>query len=548
MTSSPFSGAVATTFDLLATPSPVAIQPRKTASRISQNSCENVLTTGVRATHFPNPVTKSKERNAKMAQIARDASSRIDVAPARALSRLGRRAVTPILGLAFLFLSLVADRIDIRPLRRALNWLALQASSPAIPSRAASSVAMHRRNLASLLTEYWYGESRVIGVERVFGQAPTDRYVARAFLAGLAARFEEAGLPTWPIDPRQPRAIDNLLETGDGVYKVVDLESGLVSPLPSLKTWFRALRRGLAPFSDVVFFDVTRAYIAREEERMRAKLGNAWVEDLNATLDAAESETVARRRGEPRLSNRLLSGVITGFGIRTWRTRLQSRAAGGRVKAQAWLERAVATWEREERITAEEAATLRAQMAEPSFQATLPYLGAHLLISIPLRFPFGSMIRPFLILGALAVATVRLLARRTDRESWRRAATIHSPLVLLLSAMPAVGSMAYLAAKPMRSNRLLPRIVADTLAQKVPWNLYTRSGLRRLIARPTPFERLGTSRAAGDAGPIRQLRWASSDHRTSNVVTETASDSTLPVPLCRPTPVVLSSSPQPRAA
>jgi hypothetical protein len=256
-----------------------------------------------------------------MAQIARDAGSRIDVAPARALSRLGRRAVTPILGLAYLSLSFVADRIDVRPLRRALNWLALRVSSPAIPSESASIAATHRRNLASLLTEYWYGESRVTGVERGLGQMPTDRYVARAFLAGLAARFEEAGLPTWPIDPRHPRAIDNLCETGKGVFKVVDLESGVVSPLPSLKTWFRALRRGLAPSSDVIFFDVTRAYITREEERMRARFGDAWVEDLHATLDAAESDAVARRRGAPRL---------------------RSRNAGGHEQAQGWLARIVA--------------------------------------------------------------------------------------------------------------------------------------------------------------------------------------------------------------
>ena len=42
---------------------------------------------------------------------------------------------------------------------------------------------------------------------------------------------------------------------------------------------------------------------------------------------------------------------------------------------------------------------------------------------------------------------------------------MHSPLVMFLSAMPAVGSMAYLASKPMRSNRLLLRVVADALAQ-----------------------------------------------------------------------------------
>jgi membrane-associated phospholipid phosphatase len=447
-------------------------------------------------------------------------------------------------------------------LPRALYWLAFQAPFPYIRNRAALNAAMHRRNVVALLTEHWYGESRVarvLGVERnddrfelvserVIGQSPANRHVARAFLAGLAARFEEAGLPTWQIDPRQPRAIDNLLETSDGVYKIVDLESGLVSPLASLKTWRRAIRRGLAPFYDEVFFDVTRAYIARNEEAMRARFGDAWLEDLHATLDAAESETLAWRRGEPRFWNRLLTGIVTGFGIRTWRTRLQSRAAGGREKAQAWLDRAVAAWEAEERITADEAAALRAQMAEPTFQATLPYLGAHVLISIPLRFPFGSIVRPFLVLGALATATARLLTRRTDRETWRRAATIHSPLVMLLSAMPGVGSFAYLAAKPMRSNRLLLRTVADALLQKAPWNLYTRTGLRRLIARPTPFERLRAPKTAAIAGPTWELAGASLDHRTPYLVTDSPSNTTPPTPLLLPTPVALPCPSQPPAA
>ncbi len=279
MATSPFSGAVANAVDIVPTPRSTAKLPRKPASRISQNTCESVSSTEV-------PATKSSERIAKMALIARDARHRIDLAQVSTLHRFSRRMVTLTLGLAFLFLSLVAARIDVRPLRRALTWLASQAPSPDVRNLATSRAAMRRRNLAALLTEYWYGESRIA---RVSGHAPVNRYVARAFLAGLAARFEEAGLPTIHVDPRQPRAIDNLRETSPGVYKIVDLESG-VFPVVSLKTWSRALRRGRSPFANDIFFDVTRAYVAREEERMRAKLGDTWVANLQATLDAAESD------------------------------------------------------------------------------------------------------------------------------------------------------------------------------------------------------------------------------------------------------------------
>jgi hypothetical protein len=266
--------------------------------------------------------------------FARESRPRIDVAPVLSLPRPGRWASALTLGIAVfagvefltgfagatgvlafaLGLALVA-RTDLpRLLSRALYEVTFPAPFPHTRNQAALHAAMDRRNLVALLTEYWYGESRVARVtgvarsgerfvlvgERLGGHPPTSRYVARAFLAGLAARFEEAGLPTWQIDPRQSRAIDNLRETGEGVYTVVNLESGFVSPMASLKTWGRALRRGKAPFFDEVFFDITRAYIAREEARMRARLGDVWVANLHAAVDTTESATIAARRGELR--------------------------------------------------------------------------------------------------------------------------------------------------------------------------------------------------------------------------------------------------------
>jgi hypothetical protein len=294
-----------------------------------------------------------------------------------------------------------------------LYWLAFQAPFPYVRNRAALRAAIGRRNLAGLLTEYWYGANRVaraLGVEeidgrpalvseRVDGRRPADPELATWFLRGLRLRFEEAGLPTWQIDPRQPRAIDNVLETADGTYKVVDLESGLVSPMASRRTWGRALRRGLVPFYDEVFFDVTRAYVAREEGRMRAALGDARFAELLATLDAAEAAAGAWHASEPRLWGRLLRSVRHGFYVRTWKARAQARLVGSHEKGLAWIERAIATWEAEERISAAEAATLRRQVEAPTFQAMLPYLGAHIVVSIPLRFPLGSIARPLMVLG-----------------------------------------------------------------------------------------------------------------------------------------------------
>ena len=399
----------------------------------------------------------------------------------------------------------------------ALYWLAFQAPFPYVGNRAALEAAVQRRNLVRLLTVAWYGGPRVARAhgayrvgdridlvsERIEGHAPTDRAAAKAFLRDLCGRFEAAGLPTWQIDPRQPRALDNLLETADGRYHIVDLESGLVSPMASLRTWGRALRRGLVPFFDEVFFDVTRSYVARERVALRAALGDDGLVELHGTMDAAERAVADWHASEPRLWTRALRAVRTGFAIRTWRGRLAARTAGGRERGLVWIDRAIGTWADEGRISTAEAATLRQQVEAPTFQAMLPYLGAHILISVPLRFPFGSVARSLMVIGSLGTATTRLLAGRIDRAAWRLAWSIHSPLVVVLAAVPGVGSFAYLAAKPVRANRLLLRALFDAALLKAPWHLYERIGLRRFIARPRPAAPTAAPLPTGTASPLQ---------------------------------------------
>ncbi len=396
---------------------------------------------------------------------------------------------------------------------RAIYWLAFQAPFAYDGNPEALRAATHRRNLARLLTRAWYGEDRVaaaLGVapvaaadgrlglvsELVDGGEPRDRASARAFLRDLRDRFDEVGLPTWQIDPRQPRAIDNVLEASDGTYRIVDLESGLVAPLASRRAWRRALARDLVPFYDEVYFDVTRAYVDREAAMLAAALGADGLAALRAELDAAEAATAAWHATEPRLWGRLLGGLRIGFDVRSWRGRASARLADGQQRGLAWLDGEIAGWEAEGRIDAAEAAGLRAQLATPGFQAMLPYLGAHVAISVPLRFPFGSVARAMMVLAALGVETGRFLTGRSDRAALRLAWGLHSPLVLLLSAVPGFGSFAYLAARPVQADRLLIRLIADASLKKVPWDLYGRTGTRRFVARPAGAAVSGAESAA----------------------------------------------------
>jgi hypothetical protein len=182
-----------------------------------------------------------------------------------------------------------------------------------------------------MLTEYWYGDNRVaralsidevqgrlaLASEFIEGTEPNDHQRARSFLLDLANRFDMAGLPTWQIDPRQPRSFGNLIERPDGTYMIIDLESGLVSLIASPQAWRRAFRRGSVPLFDEVYFDVTRAYIDSEASRMRTIQGQEWLERLYRLLEAAETEEQRWHASEPRIWRRLVRWFwnVSGRGI-----------------------------------------------------------------------------------------------------------------------------------------------------------------------------------------------------------------------------------------
>jgi undecaprenyl-diphosphatase len=389
-------------------------------------------------------------------------------------------------------------------LPRALYWAAFQAPFPYIANGHALWAAAYRRNLAGMLTEYWYGQrmtAGVLGVDQIDGRMALvsefvdggeakNRAEAKAFLTDLRDRFEDAGFPTWQIDPRQPRAVDNVLQVADGSFRIVDLESGLVSPLASRKTWSRAIRRQMVPFFDDIFFDVLRGYLDREEAAMTAAKGESWVAELRALVDDAETEVAKWHASEPRIWNRLFAFAAGGFGIRAGIRKGRALWAGGNDKAMSWIDAGIGRWESEGRLSDTETVKLREQIAQPDFQQMMPYLGGHILLSIPLRFPFGCIIRPILVAGALGWSTLLFMRRKIDRVAWKRAFGIHSPLVMIVAAIPGFGTVAYLASEPIRRNRLMRRVMADAVLFKLPKGLYLKSGARKWIARSARVEQV----------------------------------------------------------
>lgn len=175
-----------------------------------------------------------------------------------------------------------------------------------------------------------------------------------------------------------------------------------------------------------------------------------------------------------------------------------------RTRAQRWLEGSIAAWERDGRVSKREAAQLRQNLNEPTVLAVLPHFGVHLTIGAVLRFPIGSITRASYTLLNLLLATLRLLVRNIDRHQWRETVGIHSPLVILIAGMPGIGTFAYLASKPVRSNHLLLRVGLDAVLLKLPFHVYECTGLRWVVARPNTASRAQIDRTS----PLKVKVWA----------------------------------------
>jgi len=108
----------------------------------------------------------------------------------------------------------------------------------------------------------------------------------------------------------------------------------------------------------------------------------------------------------------------------------------------------------------------------PETLAVLGHLGAHIAISVPLRFPFGSVTRFGWVVFFRLRSEARALIRRESDEQLRGARKIHTLTVAVGSALPGLGTFAYLVAEPLRKNRPLLAVLLDEALRKLPFGLY----------------------------------------------------------------------------
>ena len=387
---------------------------------------------------------------------------------------------------------------------RLIYWLAFQAKFPYDANPAALEAAKYRRQIAGYLTQFRFGKNLVapiVNLDTIGGrpaivsrliegeEAPNDE-AAQEFLTEVSLLFASAGLPIWQLNPRNPHAHTNIIRKPNGDQFVVDFESAVATPIPARGQMRSAVKRGSLPIFDDVDFDRLRAFVKVHEDDMLHALGPEHFAKFHAAINEGEACTLAWQGAELRLASRMIR--IT-YAILNWKAlfvRTKSTVSDADVKAEAFLARGLDTWVEEGRITAERAQELKTELKTDEAHAAMTHLGAHLAITALFRFPFGSIVRPLWTIGFLGKGFYKA-SRAGGKACWRFLA-LHNPIVILLSIIPGIGGFAYLTTGPLR-RMIFIRLMLDRIGRKVPFKLYSRSRLDRLIA-PSPHNVEGDSR------------------------------------------------------
>ena len=234
----------------------------------------------------------------------------------------------------------------------------------------------------------------------------------------------EAGLPTWQVGYYNPKAIPNLLERDDGSYRIIDLESNLVTPFMPPAALIRAIRAGQYPSFDDI--DVKRmfGYLVEHREEIIAELGREQAHEL---FDAAESYATAQGEwfgGEARIPSKLLRFAFRLVDVPTWVRAIRRMTGGSQLVADNFIHAGISDWAAEGHLEDREADRLHDALATPEIAAVTANLGAHMAMSIPLRFPFGSLARAIWTVVNRVKAEWRALRRRGSAATARQIHTV----------------------------------------------------------------------------------------------------------------------------
>jgi len=385
------------------------------------------------------------------------------------------------------------------PLVGLLYWIAFQAKFPYTSNVAALEAAAHRRTIASLLTRHRFGKDLVAAAtattcehgdcsfvtEYVPGEKAENDAEAQSFLGEVAETFAEAGLSVWQINPRNPHAHTNLIKTAEGDFKIIDLESAVVTLLPAPGQWRSSLRRGTIPIFDDIDFQRLRDYIATNEAALVASLGAEGLAELRDAAERCEAAIQTWQNAEPRIPGRVVSTVYRTLNIKAHTAHLRSAITGADAAAIAFLKGGIERWEGEGRIEKERAESVRSYLSSGKVDSALHHMGVHMVLSVAIAIPIPGLRSAARFLWTLVFWFKAQFGRlrRRPASAGPRPVNIHNPLVMFIALIPVFGAVAYLAARPLRQ-KILVRLMLDQSAWKLPFKLYRRLHLGRWLAPP----------------------------------------------------------------
>ena len=385
------------------------------------------------------------------------------------------------------------------PLVRILYWVAFQAKFPYETNKAALESGRYRRQIASLLTIHRFGKDLVAPVTTIDcthgncsfvtqfipGELAKNDAPAQKFLGEVSELFAEAGLSVWQVNPRNPHAHTNIIHTPEGDYIIIDLESAVVSLFPAPGQFRSSLKSGNLPIFDDIDFPRLRNYISTNEADLMASIGSDGVEALKHAADNAEEVITTWKAAEPRIFGHLIAGTYKLVDLKSRFQHFKGALTGADAAAELFLNRGIDRWEKQRRIIPFEAAGLRARLSSGAARIATRHLGVHLVMSVAIAIPM-----PGLRSAARFLWTFTFWAKARLRRLWGkrvvdadRYPNIHTPWVMGLALVPALGGAAYLASPPLRS-KLLARLMLDQVAWKLPFKLYHRTRIGRWLTPP----------------------------------------------------------------
>ncbi len=158
---------------------------------------------------------------------------------------------------------------------------------------------------------------------------------------------------------------------------------------------------------------------------------------------------------------------------------------GADAAAELFLNNGIDRWEKQGRIIPSDAAGLRYRLSSGSARYATRHLGVHLVMSVAIAIPIPGLRSAARFLWTFIFwvkAQLRRLLRKRVVDA-DQASNIHTPWVMGIALVPAIGGAAYLASPPLRS-KLLARLMLDQAAWKLPFKLYHRTRCGRWLPPP----------------------------------------------------------------